>query len=158
MTSPQSRHWPIGLRSPEVEWRQVGIWRPLIAVLAALFIPALVAFGLVSLAGMGGGSDPVRQAILLVLYSLLGAPILGLLAVPICWPVLFVLVVRGWAGATSAVVTTLAIGLPAIHFGLHGDLTTETPAVVPHLVVALTLQGLVGWAFTWGLLAGCIQL
>lgn len=149
---PEARPLPLGLRSGPMDWRDVGLWRPLMAISGALLLPALVAWGLVALAGAPGaldGQDWLRGQILLTLYALAMAPVAGLFALPLLWPLVLVAAVRGWAGLGAAVVMALTVGLSVVHVALHGDLTTETGAILPNLVCALALQGLTGWAVFW---------
>jgi hypothetical protein len=47
----------------------------------------------------------------------------------------------------------VGIGVLVVHLALHGDLTTEDARVLPNLVVALVIQGTVGWAVFWGLMS-----
>ncbi len=146
---------PWGFRSPPLSWRRVGLWRPLVAVVAGLCLPALVAFALVSLAGLPGGIDAdgwLRRQILFVLYALMMAPVLGFLALPLAGPVVLVMAVAGRAGAASAVLAANLLGLPLVHLALHGDLTTEDATILPNLAIALGCQGVATWAAFWAMI------
>lgn len=144
--------WPTGLRSEAVDWRFVGLWRPFLAIVAALGLPSLAAWGLLSIAGTPGaleGEDPLRAGILFTLYALAMAPFLGWFLLPLLWPLALVAAVRGWAGMLSVLGIALGVGLISVHFALHGDLTTEDPAALPFVIVALSIQGVTGWAVFW---------
>lgn len=144
--------FPRRFRSTPMGVGHVGLWRPLVAVIAAMLVPALVAWGLLSIAGIPGamdGGDSLRSAILFTLYALAMAPFLGWFLLPLLWPLALAAAVRGWAGLLSVLALSLSVGLIAVHFALHGDLTTEDPAVLPFVMLALTLQGTTGWADFW---------
>lgn len=146
----------MGLRSAPLNWRDVGIWRPFIALAAALLVPSLLAWGLLSVAGTPGaleGEDWLRRNLLLMLYALAMAPFVAWLVLPLLWPVALIAVVRGWAGLLGALGLAVGIGVLVVHLALHGDLTTEDARVLPNLVVALAIQGTVGWAVFWGLMS-----
>jgi len=59
----------------------------------------------------------------------------------------------GWAGWGSAILCALVFGLPAVHFTLNGDVTTESQEILPHIILAISLLGLSVWAAFWGLIA-----
>ncbi len=136
-------------------WRVVGVWRPVGATCLGILLPALLAYALLRLAGVPGaldGGDAVRRAILFVLYALMAAPVLGLLTLPLSVALVLGLVVTGWAGAVSAVLAALIFGLPLVHVALNADLTTEDASVLPHLMVALSIQGLTVWTVLWAMM------
>jgi hypothetical protein len=138
-------------------WDHVGLWRPFVAVFAALALPALVAWGLLLIAGTPGavdGGDWLRRNLLFTLYAWAMAPVLGWLALPVLWPLALIAAVRGWAGLMSAIGLALGVGLVVVHLALHGDLTTEDPTVLPNLTIALAVQATVGWAVFWRLMTG----
>ena len=146
--------WPAGFRSPPLDWRSVGILRPLLALLGALIAPAVLAWGLLLVAGLPGlsGSTGLRAHLLTVLVPLVGAPFVAFFFLPLLWPLVLVAATTGWAGAASAAALALAIGMPALHWLLHGDVTTEAARMIPHIGVALMLQGLTGWALFWAMM------
>ncbi len=152
MTVRQNNTWPLGLQSEPIAWQQVGMWRPLLAVLAGFAIPGLIAWGLILLAGVSSAPSALRIHILLVLYTWAGSLIIGWLSLPLTWPLALFLAVKGWAGATMVALCAVSIGMVGAHILLHGDLTTEAPEALPHLFVALVIQGLCGWAVLWALL------
>lgn len=143
--------WPAGLRSEPVTREVLGMWRPLMAVLAGFILPALPAWGMLSIAGAGGEDIWLRQQILWVLYALGAAPVIAWLSLPVSWPLLTFMALRGWAGASSAGAAALLLGLPVVHVVLHGDITSEDTTILPHLALALLLQGLTTWAVLWAL-------
>ncbi|MCC1492153.1 hypothetical protein [Cognatishimia sp. F0-27] len=142
---------PLAFRSPPRAFRQTGIWRPLAAVLGGLLIPALIAWPLLMVAGLPGvvESSGLRQGILIVLTVLAMAPVPGWVALPLVWPLVYTLYVRGWAGLAACVLAACAVGLPAAHWVLNGDVTTEAPAILPMLIAALAIQGFFGWVILW---------
>lgn len=143
-----------GLRSTQYpDWRRVGLWRPLVAIVAGMAVPAVLAVGLLMLAGSPGAleSSGSRAVLLLWLYALASAPLVGWLLLPILWPLLLILIVRGWSGLGLLVLAAWALGLPVAHVLLNGDLTTETPAMVLVLAAALTVQAGICWLVLWAM-------
>lgn len=155
MREARAKDWPTGFRSEPMNWREAGLWRPLAAVLGAVLIPGLIAAGLLLVAGTPGVTDGggwLREQILFVVITLAAAPFVAWFFLPLLWPLALLAVVKGWAGALSAMALACAVGLPALHVILLGDVTTEDPSVVPNLVLALGCQGLTGWMVFWGLM------
>lgn len=134
--------------------RGAGFWPPLLAVLCGLILPALVSWVLLALAGLPGMLDStgLRYEILFVLYALFGAPVVGFFLLPLLWAVSLGLVASGRAGLLSVLGAGLGIGLAAAHWALNGDLTTEAPAALLRLAVAIAVHCWVCWAVLWGLL------
>lgn len=151
-----ARSLPLGWRSAPTGIVGVGFWRPLVAVLAGLFVPALTAWVLLALAGEPAmlASRGLRYEILFVLYALFGAPAVGFFLLPLLWALALAMAARGWAGLLSVWVACLLIGLPVLHIFLHGDLTTEAPSALPRLVIALLVEGFAFWVALWSLLPG----
>ena len=129
-------------------------WTPAIAVtLLAVILPALLGGGWlwlvdIPLAGLpkDGGVFGLAQVVSFVAAALLSAPLLAWIVVPICVPLLRAALRRGYAGWGSAVIVAWTIGLPAVHIFLNGDLTTEAPAMIPLMMIALALQALTAFA------------
>ena len=140
-----------GVRSAPQEWRAFGFWRRFRALILALLLPAGVAWAILSIAGTPGivDSDGLRRALLIVLTVLAMTPLPGWLVLPLAWPLLYIMAVRGVAGLLGCVAAAWVIGGLSAHVFLHGDLTTEAPAILPLLLVALTVQGWVGWTALW---------
>lgn len=135
-----------------------GWWPAVIAVLAGIFLPALAGaavlyFGDAPLSGApkDGTARTVASHAMLVAAALTAAPLIAWLAAPLAVPLLRLAVQRGWAGWGSAVGLAVGIGLPIVHFVLHGDVTTEDQSVLPHILAALAVQGSVGWLVLRGL-------
>ena len=131
----------------------IGWWRPLVAVASGVLGPACVGalwlwFSDTPVSGppKDGSHRDIWQHMVFVAAALTAAPILSWIAIPLATPLARLAVIRGWAGVGSAVVTACGLGLLIIHFALNGDVTTESPAVVPQIIAALGLQGATVWA------------
>ena len=130
----------------------IGWWRPLVAVTAGVLGPACL--GAVWLwcadtpiAGPAkdGSARDIWQQLVFVAAALTAAPILSWIAIPLATPLARLAVIRGWAGYGSTVLVACGLGLAVIHFALNGDLTTESPIVLPQIIAALWLQGSTVW-------------
>ena len=126
------------------------VWGKL--TLAALL--ALILCGVMGYAGLRASDVAVGDAAKLVAdrtladhaallaTALLGLPFFGLPALLLVVPAAGLLVWRGWAGALSYVALGWALGLPLVHWIFNGDLTSEAPDLLPHILVALTFAAL----------------
>ena len=130
----------------------IGWWRPTVAVAGGVLGPALLGavwlwFAETSITGppKDGSSRDIWQHLVFVAAALTAAPILSWIAIPLATPLARLAVIRGWAGWGSAVAVACGLGLLIVHFALNGDMTTESPATLPHIVVALGLQGSWVW-------------
>ncbi|MEN8840538.1 MAG: hypothetical protein ABF254_00005 [Octadecabacter sp.] len=139
---------------------QVGWFRPAAAVLIALLIPVLLAMtylytGSPTLLGPpeDGTGYTLRDHIDIVTACLAASVVVSWVIAPIALLVLRASAMLGWAGWGSAVLCALTFGLPAVHLTLNGDVTTESQAILPHIVIAIALLGLSVWAAFWGLIA-----
>ena len=149
---------PLGLRSAPRDFRAIGSWRPVIAVFGGVVLPSVLAFAV--LHAFGGfhrpssemvGTGPAAFADL-ILFSLMSAPVLIVIALPLGAAALLIAVRLGFGGLGSAVLLTEALGLPVVHVALHGDVTTESPAMaLPAVMLALAVIGAVSWRAFWAL-------
>ena len=87
----------------------------------------------------------VADHMALLATALLGLPVFGLPALIVVVPAAGLLVWRGWAGPLSFVALAAIIGLPLVHWIFHGDLTTEAPDLLPHILAALSCAAILTW-------------
>lgn len=142
------------LSGPEVTW-----WRPVLATILGLTLPAVIAL-LVVLAGGPVLSDPpspgtatLSDHVALIIGLLMVSPFASWLALPLAAPMVRAAAMLGWAGYGTSMASAVVVGWPMAHVILNGDLTTEEKALPIHLAVSLCLIGLSVWAVFWGLMA-----
>ena len=133
---------------PDIGWRV-----PVVAVLMGLFLPCLVGGAIlylidVPLTGLpkDGAARSFGQHLGFVAAALTAAPIIAWMVLPLVIPALRLMIQTGWAGSLAAVALSVGLGLPLVHWMLNGDVTTEDTAVLGHIVVAMIVQALTGWA------------
>lgn len=141
------------LSGPEAGWL-----RPAFAVILALVIPAgfclfiIVQSEFVFNGPPKDGSDyTLKDHVSLVIGALSVSFLASWMMIPFAIFALRLALMTGWAGCVTAMGAAVVIGLPLVHVGLSGDVTTEENAILPHVTVAIALLGLAVWAFYWGL-------
>ena len=154
----------ISLRHPfrtlPLSGAQVGWFRPAAAVLIALLIPVLLAMVFLYKGSptlhrppKDGIGYTLRDHIDIVTACFAAPVVVSWVIAPIALLVLRASAMLGWAGWGAAVLCALAFGLPALHLTLNGDVTTESQAILPHIIIAIALLDLSVWAAFWGLIA-----
>lgn len=146
-------------RTPPLSGAQVGWLKPAVAVLIALLLPALLAMvflytGSPPLHGLpkDGSGYTLRDHIDILTACIAASVVVSWVIAPIALLLLRASAMLGWAGWGTAVLCALAFGLPAVHFTLNGDVTTDNQAILPHIILAISLLGLSVWAAFWGLM------
>ena len=137
----------------------MGWWRPAVAVLAAMVVPtllsvALILFGAPTISGppKGGTGFTLADHMALTLAALTASVIVSWMLAPVALLLLRAAAMLGWAGWGSAVLAAWALGLPMVHFALHGDVTSEEPQFLPAILAAIAILGLTVWVIFWALM------
>lgn len=146
-------------RTPRLSGPDIGWFRPAVAVVLAMVLPALLAIlaiylGAPVLSGppKDGTALTLADHATLVVGSLAVSFLASWMAAPFALLALRGAAMLGWAGWGSAILCAELFGLPIVHFALQGDITTEDSTILPHIACAIALLGLSVWAIFWGLM------
>lgn len=145
---PAARTGGGGFRSrlhPDLGWVAATL-----AVLGAVILPAVCSFPFVMQfpdvePGQSTGVTILVWFLWHVGAALTVSPMFIVVILFLATPALWLALRTRWAGPASLLGITWCIGLPAAHVTLNGDLTTEAPAMIPVLMVAMGLQCLTGY-------------
>jgi len=147
-------------RTPKLGGHDAGWGRSILAVIIALIIPCLIAIAFLftsspTLHGLpkDGSGYALRDHIDIFTACLAASVIVSWIIAPVAVLLLRASAIFGWAGWGSAILLAVIFGLPTVHFALHGDVTTESQAILPHITAAIAFLGLSVWAAFWGLVA-----
>lgn len=130
----------------------LGWGRPIAAVLAGVFLPAIPAGLLLWVldADIGAIYGGVLRLCWYVAACLMATPLVAWIAVPVATPLARLAARIGWAGPVSLIALAVLIGLPLAHIVLNGDLTSEAPEMIPVLALTFSIQALTGWIILRG--------
>lgn len=147
-------------RSKPLTGQDVGWFHPTAAVLIGLFAPALSAFFIIQLGGpvihgppKDGSGYSLADHFAILTGALTMSFLVSWIAAPFALLVLRAAAMLGYAGWATAVFAAPVMGLPIVHFVLNGDLTSDTYAILPHMIISVGILGLSVWAAFWILFA-----
>lgn len=148
------------IKTPPLSGPDVGWFRPALAVVLAMFLPALLAilflfWGAPTIAGppKDGSGYSISDHIDMVLAALAASVLVSWMVAPFAMLLLRAAAMLGFAGWGMAAFVAFALGLPTVHFALMGDLATEDTRLLPHIIIAIAMLGLSVWVAFWGLFA-----
>ena len=131
----------------------------MLAVLASMFLPAILAalflfWGAPTLSGppKDGSGFTITDHATFVLAALTASFLVSWMLAPLAVLLVRAAAMLGYAGWGMSMGAALALGLPVVHIGLMGDLTTESTLLLPHISIAIAILGLSVWAAFWGLM------